>query len=46
MKVKTDLKAGQVAGNNSITQSNDSRVEVTQSNTSTIGGGGGMGGGM
>ena len=40
MKVKTDLKAGQVAGNNSITQSNDSMVTVSQTNTSRIGGGG------
>jgi hypothetical protein len=41
MKVKTNVKAGQVNGNNSVTQSNDSYVEVTQSNSSTIGGGGG-----
>jgi hypothetical protein len=38
MKVKTDVKAGQVVGNNSITQSNSSTVEVTQTNTSTISG--------
>jgi hypothetical protein len=38
MKVKTHLKAGQVTGDNSITQSNSSTVMVTQSNTSTISG--------
>jgi hypothetical protein len=38
MKVKTQVKAGQVVGNNSITQSNSSTVQVTQSNTSTISG--------
>ena len=38
MKVKTDVKAGQVVGNNSITQSNSSEVYVTQTNTSTISG--------
>ena len=38
MQVKTNVKAGQVVGNNSITQSNSSTVEVTQSNTSTISG--------
>jgi hypothetical protein len=38
MKVKTHLKAGQVVGSNTITQSNSSTVEVTQSNTSTISG--------
>jgi hypothetical protein len=36
MKVKTHLKAGQVVGNNSVTQSNDSTVTVTQSNSSSI----------
>jgi hypothetical protein len=38
MKVKTQVKAGQVVGNNSITQSNSSTVQVTQTNTSTISG--------
>jgi hypothetical protein len=38
MQVKTNVKAGQVVGNNSVTQSNISTVEVTQSNTSTISG--------
>jgi hypothetical protein len=38
MKVKTHLKAGQVVGNNSVTQSNSSTVEVTQSNSSSISG--------
>jgi hypothetical protein len=33
MKVKTHLKAGQ----NSVSQSNDSTVTVTQANESTIG---------
>jgi hypothetical protein len=33
MKVKTHLKAGQ----NTVTQSNDSTVTVTQSNSSSIG---------
>jgi hypothetical protein len=37
MKVKTHLKAGQVVGNNSITQSNSSTITVTQSNSSFIG---------
>ena len=37
MKVKTHLKAGQVVGNNSITQSNSSMVTVTQGNSSFIG---------
>jgi hypothetical protein len=35
MKVKTHLKAGQVG--HTVTQSNSSTVEVTQTNTSTIG---------
>ena len=38
MQVKTNVKAGQVVGNNSVTQSNSSTVEVTQTNTSTISG--------
>jgi hypothetical protein len=38
MKVKTHLKAGQVVGNNSVTQSNESTVTVSQSNSSSIGG--------
>jgi hypothetical protein len=36
MKVKTQLKAGQVVGNNTITQSNESTVTVTQTNSSSI----------
>jgi hypothetical protein len=38
MKVKTQVKAGQVVGDNSVTQSNSSEVRVTQTNTSTISG--------
>ena len=38
MQVKTNVKAGQVVGNNSVTQSNGSTVQVTQTNTSTISG--------
>ena len=38
MKVKTHLKAGQVVGNNTVSQSNDSYVYVSQSNSSTISG--------
>jgi hypothetical protein len=37
MKVKTNVKAGQAAGDNEVTQSNESTVTVTQSNNSTIG---------
>ena len=36
MKVKTQLKAGQVVGDNSITQSNSSTVTVSQTNSSSI----------
>jgi hypothetical protein len=38
MKVKTQVKAGQVVGDNSVTQSNGSTVAVGQSNGSTISG--------
>ena len=37
MQVKTNVKAGQTVGNNSVTQSNNSTIMVTQTNTSTIG---------
>jgi hypothetical protein len=40
MKVKTQLKAGQV-GAADITQSNSSTVMVSQTNSATVGGGGG-----
>jgi len=36
MKVKTQLKAGQVVGDNTVSQSNESTVTVTQSNSSSI----------
>jgi hypothetical protein len=42
MQVKTNVKAGQASSENRITQSNDSMVTVSQTNTSRIGGGGGM----
>jgi hypothetical protein len=38
MKVKTQLKAGQVVGDNSITQTNTSSVTVSQTNSSSISG--------
>jgi hypothetical protein len=37
MKVKTQLKAGQVVGDNTVSQTNTSEVNVTQSSTSSIG---------
>jgi hypothetical protein len=37
MKVKTDLKAGQVAGDNTVSQTNTSTVTVSQTNSSSIG---------
>jgi len=36
MKVKTQLKAGQVVGANTVTQSNESTVTVSQTNSSSI----------
>jgi hypothetical protein len=36
MKVKTHLKAGQVVGSNTISQTNTSSVTVSQSNSSSI----------
>ena len=43
MKVKTHLKAGQpnVAGDLNVIQGNGSAVTMSNTNTSTIGGGGG-----
>jgi hypothetical protein len=38
MKVKTHLKAGQVVGNNSVTQSTSSMASVSQTNSSSISG--------
>ena len=38
MKVKTDVKAGQVVGDNTVSQSNSSSVTVSQSNSSSISG--------
>jgi hypothetical protein len=37
MKVKTQLKAGQAAGDNTVEQTNTSSVTVSQTNTSRIG---------
>jgi hypothetical protein len=37
MKVKTHLKAGQVNGDNTVSQTNTSTVTVSQTNTSSIG---------
>jgi hypothetical protein len=36
MKVKTHLKAGQVVGDNTVSQTNTSSVTVSQSNNSSI----------
>ena len=36
MKVKTQLKAGQVVGDNTVSQTNTSSVTVSQSNSSSI----------
>jgi len=38
MKVKTQLKAGQVVGNNTVEQTNTSSVTVSQTNSSSISG--------
>ena len=38
MKVKTQLKAGQVVGDNTVSQTNTSSVTVSQSNSSSISG--------
>jgi hypothetical protein len=37
MKVKTTIKAGQASSSNTVTQGNSSEVNVTQSNSSSIG---------
>ncbi len=37
MKVKTQLKAGQIAGSVTVEQTNTSEVRVTQSNSSSVG---------
>jgi hypothetical protein len=37
MQVKTNVKAGQVAGNITVEQTNTSEVRVTQSNSSSVG---------
>jgi len=44
MQVKTNVKAGQIAGDVSVTQSNSSTVTVSQTNSSMVSGGGGGGG--
>jgi hypothetical protein len=36
MKVKTTVKAGQVVGDNTVSQTNTSSVTVSQSNSSSI----------
>jgi hypothetical protein len=36
MQVKTHLKAGQIIGNVTVSQTNTSEVNVTQSNTSSV----------
>ena len=36
MKVKTQLKAGQVVGDNTVSQTNTSSVTVSQTNSSSI----------
>ena len=36
MKVKTQIKAGQITGNVTVNQTNGSEVNVTQSNTSNV----------
>jgi len=38
MKVKTQLKAGQVVGDNTVSQTNTSSVTVSQTNSSSISG--------
>ena len=36
MKVKTQLKAGQVVGDNTVSQTNTSSVTVSQTNSSSV----------
>jgi len=40
MKVKTNVKGGQVVGDNTISQTNTSSVTVSQTNSSSIKSGG------